>query len=131
MKPIALNNDTTTKAAFAAAISDSRPTLFLCYASWCGHCIRFKPIWEEVKQNLATNKEIHVVEVEADLIELLPTSLRNIRGFPTLQIVQKGKVKKEYHGERDRDAIVKFAKEQVTPKKATAAALKKKKVKPA
>ena len=34
MKAIALNDDEVNKVAFAAAILDSKATLFLCYAKW-------------------------------------------------------------------------------------------------
>ena len=54
-------------------------------------------------------------------MSLLPKPLQNIRGFPTLQVVKKGKVVKEYQGERGHQAIVNFAKEQVSPKKAVSA----------
>lgn len=123
---------------FLSAVNDSKPTLFLCYATWCGHCQRFSPVWEKIKKTLTLNKDVHVVEVNYDAIELMPKQLQNVRGFPTLQIVVNGKVKKEYSGERDHDAIVKFALEQVKKRPASAATskrptsastLKKKKVK--
>lgn len=115
MKAVSLNE--SSKDDFMAAVQDNKPTLFLCYANWCGHCIRFKPTWDKIKRTLSSNKDVHVVEVEYDFIGLLPRTLQNIRGFPTIQIVKNGRVAKEYQGDREHDAIVSFATQH--PRKAS------------
>lgn len=121
MKAIPLNEG--TKEEFLKAVNDDKPTLFLCYADWCGHCQRFKPAWAQIKRKLSSNKDVNVVEVNYDFISLLPKSLQNIRGFPTIQIVKKGKVKKEYQGDREPESIVKFAVDQVTKPRVKAATI--------
>jgi thiol-disulfide isomerase/thioredoxin len=127
MKTIVLTD--TTKNDFVAAVKDKKPTLFFCYADWCGHCQRFKPTWEKVKKTLATNKDVNVVEVDYAHISLLPKSLQNIRGFPTIQIVKNGRVSKEYPGDRTHDDVVKFASEEGKKSADSSNALKKKKAK--
>lgn len=111
MKSISLNQ--STKGEFIKAVQEDKPSLFLCYAEWCGHCSRFKPTWEKIKKSLASNKDVNVVEVEYTHMELLPKPLQNIRGFPTIQVLKKGKVSREYQGDRDHDSIVKFTMDQV------------------
>ena len=128
MKSISLNQ--ATQKEFLQAINDSKPTLILCYADWCGWCQRFKPTWARIKTTLSKNKDINVVEVEYDNISLMPKSLQGVRGFPTLQILKNGKLKHEYQGDRNHDDIVKFAVLQVAkPRGTQKSTLKKKEVK--
>lgn len=134
MKSISLSQ--ATQKEFLLAINDSKPTLILCYADWCGWCQRFKPTWGKIKATLSKSKDIHVVEVEYDNIHLMPKSLQNVRGFPMIQILKSGKVKKEYQGDRNHNDIVTFALSQVLTRptsahasRATSPTLKKKEVK--
>lgn len=122
MKAIDLNE--SSKEAFYAAIKENKPALFLCYADWCGHCRSFLPTWQRIKKSLQASKDINVVEVSYDHMELLPRALQNIRGFPTIQIVRNGKVSKEYQGDREHDAIVSFTMQQVNHKSPVSAPAK-------
>lgn len=123
MKPISLNQ--TTQKDFLVAVNDSKPTLILCYANWCGWCNRFKPTWDKIKRTLSRNGDVHVVEVEYDDMQLLPKNLQNVRGFPMIQIIKKGKVHKEYQGDRNHDDIVTFAMSQVVKKRPASASVPK------
>jgi protein disulfide-isomerase len=107
MKAIALSPK--TKDNFVKTVKDETPTLMLSYADWCPHCVALHPTWEQVKRKLAEQKGIHVVEVEYTHMELLPAALKNVRGFPTIQIVKKGRVSSEFQGDRNASAIMDFA----------------------
>ena len=87
--------------------------LTLYYATWCGHCTKFKPIWEQLKKHVEKNtlktqtgESIKVTfkacEAQKDK-ELVDKA--NIAGFPTLMIT-KGGVETEYKGRREFDAIL-------------------------
>lgn len=104
----------SNKDKFKETISGGKPVLMLYYASWCGHCQALHPMWEALKKKLELQREILVGEVEYSNIQSLPANLRNIRGFPTIQIVQNGKVKTEYQGDRHLDSLLQFAMHHAT-----------------
>lgn len=129
MKAVVLTQ--TNKDKFKECMKDDKPMLMLYYASWCGHCQALHPTWEALKKKLETQSGIIVGEVEYANMSALPASLQNIRGFPTIQVLEKGKVKSEYQGDRRLDSLMDFAishskKATVKPKKATVAVAKKK-----
>lgn len=90
-------------------LKDSRPVLMLYHMSMCPHCQILKPTWEKVKRKLKNNKGIIVAEVEYSNMTALPSNLRQIRGFPTIQVLENGKVKQEYFGDRSLASITEFA----------------------
>lgn len=107
MKPIVVT--TSNKDRFKETISGDKPVLMLYYASWCGHCKALHPTWEALKKKLEVQNGILVGEVEYSNMQALPASLQNIRGFPTIQVLQKGRVKTEYQGDRQLDSLFQFA----------------------
>lgn len=92
-----------------ALLADDKPILMLYRMQMCPHCIALQSTWTDVKKRLSRDTGVVVAEVEYQHMSLLPASLRNIRGFPTLQIIQKGRVKDEYTGDRTLESIVTFA----------------------
>lgn len=129
MKPMVVT--ATNKDRFKTAISGDKPMLMLYYASWCGHCQALHPTWEALKKKLEAQSGILVGEVEYSNMAALPTALQNIRGFPTIQVLSKGKVKTEYQGDRTLASLTQFALSQaapvVAPKPKAVAVAKKKK----
>lgn len=98
-------------------LSGDKPILMLYRMEMCPHCIALQPAWAAVKQRLAKEKGLVVAEVEYSNMTVLPTSLRNTRGFPSLQIIQNKKISDEYAGDRSADSIVSFALKTVPTKK--------------
>lgn len=90
-------------------LNDKRPMLILYHMTMCPHCQVLKPTWEKVKRKLKTAKGVNVVEVEFSNLSALPSNLRQIRGFPTIQMIEHSKVKQEYFGDRSLNSIVDFA----------------------
>lgn len=107
MKPIVVT--AANKDRFKSTIVGDKPMLMLYYASWCGHCQALHPTWEALKKKLETQSGILVGEVEYSNMQSLPMDLQNIRGFPTIQVLQKGKVKTEYQGDRNLNSLLQFA----------------------
>lgn len=99
----------TNKEEFKVAIKQDKPMLMLYYASWCGHCQALHPTWEALKKKLELQHGIMVGEVEYSNMKALPTGLQNIRGFPTIQVLENGKVKSEYQGDRRLDSLLDYA----------------------
>lgn len=97
-------------------VHESRPVLILYYMTTCPHCQTLKPTWEKVKNKLKKNDDIAVAEVEYSNMSDMPLNLRQIRGFPTIQMLDHGKVKQEYFGDRSMSSIAEFAMQHVKPK---------------
>jgi len=85
------------------------PTMILFRMQMCPHCIAMKEAWDHAKSVLTTDPGIQIAEVEYQNMNMLPPSLQNIRGFPTLQIIEDKKVTSEYYGDRSFQSILDFA----------------------
>ena len=83
--------------------------LVLFYADWCGHCKNIKPVWNKaskkakgdvkmVKVNCGEENEEHQSIVDKYKIE----------GFPTIKLLNNGKVESDYTGGRDVNDLVNY-----------------------
>lgn len=97
-----------------AARPSPKCSLKLFYADWCGHCQRFKPVFDGElsdavkKEGLPCTLEKIDCDKNADMAKKY-----NIKGFPTLIFENEKNDVVEYQGERTADAIVKFLKKQL------------------
>lgn len=89
-------------------------SLKLFYADWCGHCQRFKPVFDGELSD-AVKKEGLPCSLEKVDCDKNPDMAKkyNIKGFPTLIFENEKNDVVEYQGERTADAIVKFLKKQL------------------
>lgn len=73
------------------------------YAEWCGHCVRFLPLWKSLVQE---NKSINFVVLNGDDdITPLPT-YPQVRGYPTIWTFAAGSATPvEFRGQRTKPAI--------------------------
>lgn len=82
------------------------PGILLVHASWCGHCVRFKPLFKELSVRLGNN--FKCAEIENSHLEgndLLRSSL-GIKYFPTLKFFdQNGKIIGTYDDSNGRDLV--------------------------
>lgn len=75
------------------------------YMEQCGHCKRFSPEWDNFVQTYTgpvTLQKIEMNEAGGDLEKY------NIRGFPTILIIDENGETKEYDGPRTSEALTKF-----------------------
>ena len=86
--------------------NNSKPTMMLFHAKWCGHCVRFMPEWKKFKKQA----KINVVEYEADE-NSEAISANNVKGFPTIKCKTASGDVKEFNGERTVAGLNAFAKE--------------------
>jgi thiol-disulfide isomerase/thioredoxin len=90
---------------------DSGPIMVLLHMNGCGHCEMLKPAWKEATREI--NKEkglLPIAEIESEFSNQLPNAIReSILGYPTILIIQNGKKKKEYKGDRTKNDLVNFA----------------------
>jgi thioredoxin domain-containing protein 5 len=75
------------------------------YMNECGHCKRFAPEWDNFVQSYTgpvTLRKVEMSEAGDDLEKY------NIRGFPTILVVDDKGEFKEYDGPRTSEALTKF-----------------------
>lgn len=76
------------------------------YAPWCGHCKQLAPIFDQLGEKFADQKDIVVAKIDATANELEHTK---ITSFPTLKFYKKGDNSVvEYNGERTLEGFTKF-----------------------
>lgn len=78
------------------------------YAPWCGHCKALAPVYEELAQAYADDKDVIIAEMDATANEVADI---NIRGFPTLKFFKaggNGKNVVDYEGDRTLEALKEF-----------------------
>jgi thioredoxin 1 len=84
--------------------ADVKKTLYLFKADWCGHCRGFKPVWQQLQDELGDKIEFVTYDADKNKNEI---NKYNIEGFPTL-ILKKGNEAIEYVGNRDLNSLKDF-----------------------
>ncbi len=93
-----------------------KPVIVFFFAPGCVWCEKMKPEWD----NFTVNTPINFSEVSSDEIHNYTPSPKEevIRGFPTLRLYNKGKLVKEYDGDRSQKDILRFVNKYIKEKKA-------------
>ena len=105
-------------AQIGTTLQSQKPVLILYHAHWCPHCVDFvgreyepsRP-WQQICYMVKKTYKGKVVcmEVEESNMGVLSKELNQIRGFPTLMLIQQNGGKMEYQGSRDNvDEVKKF-----------------------
>ncbi|KAH0587623.1 hypothetical protein H2248_006393 [Termitomyces sp. 'cryptogamus'] len=99
---------------------DSKDVFVEFYASWCGHCKRLAPIWENLAENFADRKGLVIAKMEAQENDLPASVPFRISGFPTLKFKPAGSREFiDYEGDRSLESLTTFieehAKNPLTP----------------
>jgi thioredoxin-like negative regulator of GroEL len=89
----------------------AKPVIVFFFSTGCGWCEKMKPDWNE----FTSKSPINYSEVSSDEISNYTPSPKEevIRGFPTLRLYNKGKLVKEYDGDRSYKDILRFVKKYV------------------
>lgn len=103
--------ETTKPVSQVLSIRRNKPIMVLFYMKGCHFCGLMKQSWNDFKQNSPINHG----EVGAhDMADYNPVSNEeSIRGFPTLRLYNKGKLVKEYEGDRSASDMLKFVKKHI------------------
>jgi len=63
------------------------PILVFVYAPWCGHCTKYKPMWEELEND--RNRSINMARVRDDMVgsTTLTEKAEPISSYPTVLLI--------------------------------------------
>lgn len=86
---------------YVNTILDQNTCVIFYYWNLCGYCQQMKPIWDKVVKKCMKKKNITIINVEVDKLNLLKAKCRkNINGVPTIIKYNKGKRIEEFKGRR-------------------------------
>lgn len=95
-------------------MDESKDVLLEVYAPWCGHCKKLEPIYNELGEKYADNKNLVIAKMDGTANEVDGLS---VRGFPTLRFYPAGAKTtsgQEYTGGREFDDFVKFLEDKAS-----------------
>jgi len=94
-------------------VSNSTKTLIFFKATWCGHCNRFKPVWDEfVAECNQKNEQITLLELDIDDEASKPLMEKhNVRGFPHVVLVEDNRDDIVFTKNRTKEDLLAFLQE--------------------
>lgn len=97
-----------TDATFKSLVLDSGlPTILDIYASWCGHCQKLAPVWDQLGVAY-TGKPVQIVKIDGDRYREAVKEL-GVRSYPTLKFFDgKGNVEDVDVRERDLESLAQY-----------------------
>ena len=87
--------------------SVSKGVLVMFHAPWCGHCKRLMPDFDQLANDVFSEKEIAVAKVDAVSYPGLAAT-HKVDGYPTLIFFDKTLKRTEYSGSRSLEDLKKF-----------------------
>ncbi|CDK27330.1 unnamed protein product [Kuraishia capsulata CBS 1993] len=99
----------TDKTFDDVVLKSGKTTFVKFYATWCSHCKRMQPAFEELSDSFAKNSGIQVAQIDADTYSKIGKRY-DIDGFPTMKLFTAKDPKNpvEYSGGRDFTSMSNF-----------------------
>lgn len=82
--------------------------IVLHYMDGCVHCHMFMPMWKKLCSFYNSKGDYMLVSVEYGNSSMLPATMQNVQGFPTLRAYRDAKPVAEFNDNRSYDAVAKF-----------------------
>jgi protein disulfide-isomerase len=99
------SNDFKINGENVSIINGKGPGLLLIHAKWCGHCVKFMPIYKKLSERLGNDFQCSAIE-ESYLNSELSQNLK-VEGFPTLKFYdQNNRIIGNYTGNRKESDIL-------------------------
>lgn len=105
--------------ALMEGFDEPKKELIFFKASWCGHCQRFGPVWEEFKKSAAAEfPNLKITELDVDLNDQHHQGFRfsthKVQGFPTVLITDENdSTAVPFRSARTVEELTKFVKENI------------------
>ena len=112
MKIIEINTSNINKESITKILS-SKICLIGVFSKLCIHCKNMKPQWKLLKKKLKKfNCNALLFEIDSDQLNHIgyDTLTKNINGLPSIMVFKKGKLIKEYNGNRTSEDMFNFFK---------------------
>ena len=74
----------------------------------CIHCEMFMPTWKKVCEFYTNKKDYMIVTVESKDMIMLPKSMQDVQGFPTLRAYNNTKAVEDFNDSRSYETVSKF-----------------------
>lgn len=106
---------TSTKEGFNGG--NNQKKLMFFRAEWCGHCTRFKPVWDEFVSECTNTKmfpHVQIVELDIDQESTKPLMAKhNVGGFPHVVLTDANDENDVvYSGNRTKEDLIQFLQSQ-------------------
>ena len=98
---------------------NKKPTIIWYYATWCGHCTTFEPVWKSFTASCKKKyPSVKLVKIESELMPSLKFN-PNVAGFPTVKFYNKGSEveNSEFRGSRDSESLLDYVKTHIQDNK--------------
>jgi thiol-disulfide isomerase/thioredoxin len=108
-----INTNTNTNKAIEPYKNINKINVYLFWASWCSHCVAFKPKFDDFEQQMKNSDNINIIKIQCDEstdeIQKLSDKFK-IQGYPSV-ILENGSDFKHYNGPRTVDGLKTFVKQ--------------------
>ena len=112
MKIIEINTSNINKESITKLLS-SKICLIGVFSKLCIHCKNMKPQWKLLKKKLKKfNCNALLFEIDSDQLNHIgyDSLTKNVNGLPSIMVFKRGKLIKEYNGNRTSEDMFKFFK---------------------
>ncbi|NDD83502.1 hypothetical protein EBZ38_04360 [bacterium] len=95
------------KVFISNQITQNAPGMLFIWASWCGHCTNFIPIFNSIEKKLG--HKFTMLNIEDQELKKNPELARalNVQGYPTIKYFdQYNEIQADYVGERDEMSVL-------------------------
>ena len=95
-RPVVISRDYDKGQSMEKAIKKNKPVIALFYTDWCGYCQKFVPVFKKLSNDKDIKKNFAIAYINAeDHSNFVYTAQYDIKGYPTLYLIDNIKNKKE------------------------------------
>jgi thiol-disulfide isomerase/thioredoxin len=92
-------------------IYNKEPIMIWYHANWCGHCINMADEWEEFNKH-CESKNMNTAKISDEMLSNLKYE-HNVKGFPTIELHNKGQKVKDFEQQRNSKEFINFLEENL------------------